>query len=468
MAKIVFLQKGWTEQIGVMFLSSFLKEKGHQCELFIEGGEKDIISSALNAQPDLIGFSCVTMMRPWSLKVAKEIKEKSKVPIIVGGIDPTFFPDIIKEEGIDIICRGEGELPLLELLNSAENGNIRESIENLWIKKNGTIYKNPIRTLISNLDEFPDPDRDLYYKYSYLRKYPIKRVQAGRGCPYKCTYCFNRAYQELYKDKGRYVRFRSVKRVINEIKDLKDKYGFRTITFNDDIFILNRRWINEFLEQYKREIKKPFICLATVNLLNEEIVKNLKEAGCYAVYFGIESGNEKIRKEILKKNITNEQILQATKLLRRYRISSRPTNMLGIPGETLENAFETLDLNIKVKPDISWCSIFTPYPGTDLAEIAVREGLIDLEKESIMSYFSGSLLRIKNIKEIHNLQKLFSLTVKFPFLKPIVKRVISFPPNFVFNFIFLGMFTYVFAKSHNMNILEAIYWHARNIKNFLK
>jgi radical SAM superfamily enzyme YgiQ (UPF0313 family) len=467
MAKVVFLQRGWTEQIGIMVLSSFIKEKGHQCELFVEGEEKDLISSALSAKPDLIAFSGVTMMRNWILKIARRIKEKSNIPIIVGGVDPTFFPDLVREDGIDIICRGEGEYPLLELLDSLENGQIRTDIENLWIKKNGKIFQNPLRPLISNLDEFPDPDREIYYKYNYFKKYPVKRIQAGRGCPYKCTYCFNKGYQKLYENKGKYVRFRSVERVIKEIKNIKDKYGFKTIILNDDILLLNRNWVNEFLEKYKREINKPFICSTTVNLLNEEIVKKLKEANCYCVFFGIETGNETLRKEILHKNITNEQILKATELLRKYGIISRPTNMLGIPGESLENAFETLELNIKAKPTISWCSLFLPYPGTELREQALRDGLIEENGKETISYFSHTILKQKNNNKIQNLQKLFSLTVRFPFLKPVVKRIISLPPNFLFDLIFLFSFTYVFAKSHNLSPLEAIYWHARNVKKFL-
>lgn len=468
MAKIVFLQRGWTEQIGVMCLSSVLKERGHKVDLFIEDAEKDIIFSAISSGADIIGFSVVTMMRPWMLEVAKKIKKLADIPIVVGGVDPTFYPEIINEDCIDIVCIGEGEEALLELLDSIDRGEIRTDIYNLWVKKNGKIYKNPLRPFISDLDRFPDPDREIYYKYNYFRKYPVKRVQAGRGCPYKCTYCFNHAYQKLYKGKGKYIRFRSVERVIQEIKNLQNKYGFRTLIFNDDILLLNRNWSFKFLEKYGKEIKKPFICSTTVNLLNEEIVKKLKEAGCYSVFFGIETGNEELRKNILKKNITNEQIFKATKLLRKYGIISRPTNLLGIPGESIENAFETLELNIKAKPDVSWCSIFVPYPGVELREVAIEEGLLDKDdRKEVVSYFSTTNLKHKDVNKFLNLQKLFSFTVKFPFLLPFIKKIISLPPNPLFNLIFLGSFTYVFSKSHNLTLLESIYWHARNIKKFL-
>jgi len=229
---------------------------------------------------------------------------------------------------------------------------------------------------------------------------------------------------------------------------------------------LNKAWTKDFLNHYKREVRKPFIFLTVANLVDEEIVKRLKEANCYGVFFGIESGNERVRKNILKRDMTNKQILRAAKLFRKEGILWRPYNMLGIPGETLKEAWETVDLNIAAKPDVTYCSLFMPYPGTELKELALREGLIDGRENEEVSYFLETPLRQKEIKKVSNLQKLFFFTVKFPFLKPIVKRIISFPPNFLFNLLFLFSFAYVFAKSHNMNPLEAAYWHARNIKNY--
>ncbi|MDP2278363.1 MAG: radical SAM protein [Nitrospirota bacterium] len=439
MAKIIFLQKHPFPQLGLMDIAAVLKENGHQCELLIESEERNVTGLLCRNKPDVVAFSCTTGEHKWVLKRAKEIKRRLDVPIILGGAHPTFYPEVIEDENIDIVCRGEGEFALLELMNSLDEKRDYTNIKNLWVKKSDKIYENELRPLVENLDSLPLPDRDIYYKYSYLRNGNIKSFMTGRGCPYNCSFCFNFALREMYKGKGAYIRKKSVDRVIKEIETVSAKYGLKVVMFSDDTLILSREWLYEFLKEYRKKIALPFFCIARANLVDEEIIFRLKNAGCYYVSLGIETGNDYLRNKVLKKETSNEEIKRACYLIKKYGLKLKTYNILGIPGETLQTAFETLNLNIAVKSDFAWCSIFQPYPKTPLAEYCTEQGFLDknFSPDTIdWSYFKNSVLKLNNIKEIINLQKFFSLSAKYPFFLPLIKLLIKLPRNPLFHFFF--------------------------------
>lgn len=437
--KILFVQNVWIEFLGTMSISSILKENGHECDLIIENNPKKIAKYVNESHPDIVGFYCMTGMHNWVIKVAKEIKKSSDIPIILGGPHSTFSPEIINEQSIDIICRGEGEYAVLELLNGMSRGEDITKIKNLWVKKNGKIYENEMRPLIADLDELPFPDRDLYYKYSFLRKSTVKFFMTGRGCPFNCTFCFNHHLRKLYQNKGNYIRKRSVDNVIKEIKIVKEKFGISTVCFLDDTFNINFPWLKEFFDKYKKEVNIPYYCQIRGDIISENLVKDLKSSGCFAVELGLESGNELLRKSVLKKNITNEQFITGIKLLKKYGLIVRTNNMLCIPDETLENVFETIDLNREMEVDVPWCSIFMSYPRLELTEYAISKNLLDRNFDFNKMEFSlhrSSSLNIENKNQLENLHKFFYLAVKFPSLIPLIKILIKLPPNKLFYLIY--------------------------------
>jgi len=308
------------ENFGVMSISSVLNDAGHQTALIIEEFPNKILKFVKNLKPDIIAFSCTTGTHKWVIRVAEKIKSEMNVPIIAGGPHPTLFPQMIEEPSIDFICCGEGEYAMLDLVNAFSKEDDYTSIPNLWVKKGERIFKNEIRPLFSDLDSLPPVDRNLYYKYPFIRKNPTKFFLSGRGCPYKCTYCCNHIYQKLYKDKGRYIRQQSVERVIAEIRQIRNNFGIKTVWFHDDIFVLNQGWIKEFCDRYKREIDLPFNCSIRPNLVTEELVAMLKKAGCYNVTMGVESGNDYLRNEVLKRHMSSEEIIQAGDIIKKHKI----------------------------------------------------------------------------------------------------------------------------------------------------
>lgn len=467
--KILFLIHDFIiEPLGIMYLSSALKRAGHQVDivktgyseyylnaLSAEGShrketvqtEADIIRLVKNHSPQIIAFSVTTGMHSYYASLARKIKKRMKVISVFGGPHPTFFPEFVNEEGVDIICRGEGEEAFLELVKNLEDDRPIDKIRNLWVKEQGIIHKNEVRPLIDNLDKITFPDRKLIYQFETSLNNPIRNFMLSRGCPYECPYCFNHAYFELYKGRGKRVRFRSVSNLVEEIKEVKEKYPLGIVYIQDDIFILSKRIFNEFNDRYQREIKLPFHCHLRADLIDEEIIKRLKEANCLSVTLAVESGNSYLRNEILKRNMTAQQIYTAARLLRKYKIKFRIENMVGLPGGNLSTAIETLKMNIKCRPDIGWASLYQPYPRTALGISCQEKGLYDGRLEDIRSsFFETSILRIENKKEIENLQKLFSITVELPFLLPLVRLLIKLPPNPIFDWVYKRWKKYCYDK----------------------
>ena len=386
-------------QQGIGSISSVLKKNGHKVSLLHlekEMSKKKILTEVESLSPDLVAFSCTTNQYPYVELCSKWIKEMFKIPIICGGVHPTLSPEgVISDENIDMICIGEGEYPMLELANRLETGEDPTSIKNLWVKAEGKLYKNSLRPLIANLDELPFPDRDLFNyaaiieKLSHKPNHPrIAEIMTGRGCPFNCTYCCNHALRRAYEDCGSYIRRRSVENVLDEIEYLTKRYKINRLYFDDDTFTMNPRWLEDFCDKYSQRFSLPFSCNAFPTTLNENLVYQLKNAGCERIAVGIESGNEWLRRTVLRREVTNEQIIETFKLVNKAGIQSYSFNIIGLPFETPEMVEDTIKLNSQLAVDVIQVSVFYPYPKTDLYEICRQNGWLSQNEK--ISYFGES------------------------------------------------------------------------------
>ena len=469
MARIAFVQNLSYAYLGTMYLSALLKRSGHSVDVFIEGGQglaalaKDI--ALFN--PDIIGFSCTTGAHNWALEAACFFKQDFKKTLIVfGGPHPTFFPEIINEPQVDVVCRGEGEYPLRDLADRLSAGRVYFDIANLWVKTGAGVYKNEVRSLIADLDELPFPDRSIYTKkYPYLNKSQQVFI-AGRGCPFSCAYCFNHALKKIYADKGVFVRRRNTAKVIEEISQVKTKGGLRVVYFQDDTFIIDKHYCRELLEEYRQKIGRPFICLLRADLVDEEIVKALKQAGCLNAFFGVETGSEQLRADLLKRNITDAQLEKTAGLLHKYGIKFRTYNMFGLPGEDQAAAMKTVELNIKLKTDYPWSSLLQPFPGTELGEYAKVNNMLDAENCFEPSFFKTSGIKSPDKRIIINLHKLFFFAVKFPFLLPLIKFAIKKDLAGFFDLAFLSGYVWSFKWSEGLSWPEVFQIANANVRNF--
>ena len=475
MAKLIFIQDVPFESFGIEFLSSYLKSKGHNVDLIILNQERKKFDPVLflkQERPDIVGFSITTIDHKWSTGLAKKIKKELKTPLIVfGGAHPTICPDMIEENGVDIVCRGEGEYPLAELMENIDKG-IKDhtKILNLYVKSpDGHIIRNPLRPLIPDLDDMPPPDRDIYFnRYPLLRDMTTKKFFTGRGCPYNCSYCSNHVYRKLFSGLGHYVRYRSAEKVIDEIKEVRDTYGFKYMYLAAETITTNKKWLIHFLDLYKKEISVPFSCLSRVNELDEEIIKKMADAGCFFTSFGLESGSQRIRNELLHRDMCNEKFLEVAGLLHKYNIKFLVHQIFVLPTETPEDAFETIDMDIRMKADSTWSTIFQPVFGTDIYEYCKYNKLLSSEcvTEQIDSMYSQSTLNQPYTTEISNLQKLVYVCLKMPRLIPLVKFLIKLPPNPFFELISKWNMLISFRLRYRLGYLEMIRIYIDSNKRF--
>ncbi len=399
--------------LGIGVLSGFLKKQGIDNELiFIQDNysEDDLINHIRKISPDLIAFSTVTLQWKYTKRYAKVIKSNFDIPIICGGIHPTFMSgQVIEDPNIDMICIGEGGEALVELVEHLEAGKELNQIENIWLKtKDGKIFKNDIRRLSDEMDSLPFPNREIMPFQELINQNKTEPVfMTSRGCPYNCRFCSNSGIKRMYRHKGRYVRQRSPENVIEEIGRIKDKYEFDSLNFYDESFGYNHKWVDRFCRIYESEFNLPFGAFIRAETMDRETFRKLRKAGLTLIYLGVESGNEKIRRKVMNRKVSNDVIIKTCLDAKAEGIQVWTFNMIGVPGETKETIEETMELNRIINPHHACVSIYQPFPGTSLYDECVKKGYI--KKEYSTSFYHDSILDLPTITR----QELLEMYEKF-------------------------------------------------------
>ncbi len=407
---------------GVRTLSSVLRAHGHQCDIvffkqmasnsdttlcleltpnsnFYEPYtplEIDVLVQVLrDLKPDFIGLSLTSPFFRLAVEITARIKSDMDTPVVWGGIHPTLLPgECIKYT--DMVCIGEGEGAILDLAEAFYEGGDISNIQNLWIKKaNGTARRNEARPLIGDLDslgfpDFSDDDHKYYIEGGACTKFPPKRqehpgeafnIMSSRGCPFRCTYCCANILREMFKGKGTYVRRRSVRSTIAELTNvLNSKDGINHIHFWDDVFTFDRKWIEEFSEAYKQDIGMPFTCYAHPEYTDHQILRLLKGAGLHSVCIGVQSGSEQICKALYHRQTNTEKVIGAARSLKDLDLFPWYDVIVDNPYEGDEDHRATLELLLALpRPFNLNIHSLCFFPRTDLAEKALRDGLITEE-----------------------------------------------------------------------------------------
>lgn len=420
------------ESLGLTNLMGVLKAKNQDYKLFIISEEKDILKSIKEFNPDLLCFSTYTGTHHINFQLARHIRRYMNILSLFGGPHVTLFPEeCIKEDCVDMLCRGEGEEALIELLDALENKKDYSKIKNLWVKKEGKIIKNEIRPLIQNLDSLPLPDRSQYFKYPIVRDLSLKRFITGYGCPFQCSFCHNSMFlKDTYKGKGSYLRKKSTDRCFQEIKDVQKISTIKRIHFHDDNFNFNKEWFKEFCKRYPKEIGIPWSCTVRADMLNENVIKMMHDAGCVGVTYGLETHNEYVRNKILNKHLKNKDFEKASELFKKYNINHIAATMLNLPGETVEDAFETLHYVRKLNADIIRSAVYSITEKQPIINWLIENNYIDKAPE-IDNFNPVKLEDITihslDMKRIIRLSAFFNIMLKFPFSEPIFRFLSFFP-----------------------------------------
>ncbi len=434
--RVLFIQDSIdSESIGVAYLSAVLKKEGYSTELIIASLEEDFWERIVSYSPDIICFSIVITKQYFYLKLGELIKRRfPKIIIVIGGPFVTLDHSIIKEGWVDYAIVGEGEEAIVELVRAIEKGDNVKDIQNLIYKDDVGLRINELRRLNEDLDSLPLPDRSLYVRYKSFRDLTVKRFLSGRGCPYSCSFCFIRRLRDIYRDKGRYVRKHSPDRVCEEIKEMQKIAVVKTVHFSDDIFVIDKKLLEDFASIYPKKIGLPFQCNITATLITEDTVRLLKEAGLRGVGIGLESGVERIRNEVLKKKFTNEEIIEVAQLLKKYKIEIYTYNMIALPEERIEDALLTLEINRRMGVSITQCNIAIPFSGLPITEMALNSSLLEDEKRiSALSHRPESpLFRVEKREEFERLFFLFPFVVKTGLSISIIKILLKTPLNLIY------------------------------------
>ncbi|MCL2518633.1 MAG: B12-binding domain-containing radical SAM protein [Oscillospiraceae bacterium] len=381
---VVARQSGGNYSEGLASISAVLKEGGHDVKLLhllylhSETDYKTKFSSM--GEFDIIGFSVRTTAFPDSKLYIKWTKEVCPDAFIIcGSYHVTLVPEeVLAVDGVDAVCVGDGEYVELELCDKMSASEDYTNIESIYFKIDGSIKKNPIRPLFEDLDRIPIPDFDLF-DYQSLESVKINTaiVMMSRGCLFSCTYCGNSQFRNVYPNRKKYARFRSPENGILYLKTLLQKYpNIKYINFRDAIFNMYPEWFDKFIDLYTAEIGLPFTCNLRFDVLDEETVRRMKQAGCYMIEIGVESGDYEMRTKYLKRIMTDEMMINASEWLHKHGITVLTYNIVGLPYEDLHKALKTVKLNARLKSDRIIPNIFYPYPMTELYHIAKEAGFV--------------------------------------------------------------------------------------------
>jgi len=345
--------------------------------------EKELIDTIKHNAINVVFVSLLERNYPTAKRLCEIIKRNfTDVSIIVGGIMPTIAGDfLIREDWIDIMCVGEGEEFVVDILHKMENKEDWSKINNIKYKKNGEIIETSLRNLI-NLDMVPEQSWDIFDLRHLLKPFMGKIYRGGpfefsRGCNKFCTFCVAPRLRDIQKEAGKYHRTKSPQKMILEIENKVSQYNLTMVSFGDTDFLAGvpKKTMLEFLTLYQNKINLPFtIQCSAETLIDEEIVTMLVSAGCCACSVGVESGSDRIRKEVIKKFVKKEIIKRAFDICWEKRLRVTGNYMVGVPFETEADVLETMKFNRELKMPSIAVTFFTPFVGTELYDIAIKEG----------------------------------------------------------------------------------------------
>jgi radical SAM superfamily enzyme YgiQ (UPF0313 family) len=475
MSRIAFVLTTCHEFEGVKVLSSVLKKHGHQTDAFITSEERDYYQAIADFRPDVIAIYATTGQHEWPYPYIRRWKQLNpKLKVVMGGPHPSH--DLEPLEHVDVIdatVKGEAEYAMLELVEAWEKGESIELIPNVAYRgPSGVPVQNPIRPVIQDLDTLPFPDVDIFYKYPFLRSKRVLQVHASRGCQNSCTYC---SVGTMKKDwvsgkKGeKFNRTKSVDYLCDEINDVLARYpGFRMINFGDAALNMYSGWLQEFAEKWPARVGLPFACNININYLDEDDIIALKRAGCVSVQFGLESGSEDVRLKIYKKGYTDDVVFGIPPLLRKHKLTFRTNNIMGSPAETLDDMFETVRVNKKIKPNGCTVLIYRSFRSTALGKEDFELGRLDEGKDIGPSIQHDSNMIREDVHAVVNLQKLFNVAVYVPFGIPLVRALIRLPRNRVFEVTQLSFLWYQHAVVSGYGMLDDFLLGLKNLRNIFQ
>ncbi len=374
--------------LGIGFLGTLLKQNGHDVRVFdqnVEGLDEDALWQLVaEFQPEIAGFTVITPNYPVARKQMRKLKQLlPEVWILAGGIHATLFPDDLMADGSDVVVLGEGEPVILQLVAALAQGEDLGRLPGLLFRDaTGEVVRTPGHSQTSTLNDLPIVDRSLYN----LPKYTHHSMLASRGCPHHCAFCCN--YTGTVRNDG--VAIRQHEKVIAEMEHLRDTYGAREIFFADDIFLLRKHDILEFCKaNAARRVGVKWIGQMRADRVDTAVAEAMRAADCQRIYFGVESGSDRILRDA-QKGMTTAQIRRGIRAATDAGLRVKTGWIYGLPG-TLEEQYESIPFMLDLRPHEISIHQLIPFPGTIYYSDAARFGIRIADPKSFESFCYGGL-----------------------------------------------------------------------------
>ncbi len=365
--------------LGLLYLSSFLKQKSFAVEIFDSTfASKAQFSSLLKEKkPKLVGLYANLMTKFNVLEMIRQAKAQNCI-VIVGGPDPPYYAEDYLHFGADVVVIGEGEAALQELIPilAQEKFELLANVAGIVYKgERGEIQRTPARALLPDLNVLPMPDRAAIDLKQYVETWRTHHGKGAvslitsRGCPYSCTWCSHSVF-------GKTLRKRSATLVVDEVEMIRAEYRPDMLWYADDVFNINHKWLFEYAAELKRRnIQIPFECICRADRLNEEIVRTLKEMGCFRVWLGSESGSQRLL-DLMKRGVKAEHVQAMTRLAKRHGIETGMFLMWGFEDENEDDIAQTVEHVKRANPDLVLTTVSYPIKGTEYFRRMAEQKLV--------------------------------------------------------------------------------------------
>jgi anaerobic magnesium-protoporphyrin IX monomethyl ester cyclase len=374
--------------LGAGYLGTVLKHHDHEVRIFDQNAEglddNALVKLIAEFQPAVVGFSVITPNYPVARRQLQLLKERyPEIPAIAGGIHTSLFPEDVLRDGADAVVLGEGELVIVELVSRlVHNEDLSHLPGVVYRGASGELIRTAGWSQIAKLDELPFVDRTLFN----LSRYTHHSMLASRGCPHRCAFCCN--YTGTVRNDGVAIRWHE--KVLDEMQYLRDAFGAREIFFADDIFLLRKQDIRQFCEScVRRDLGIRWIGQMRADRVDDAIAAGMAQAGCQRIYFGVESGSERILRDA-KKGMTKDQICRGITAAKNAGMRVKTGWIYGLPG-TLEDQYESIDFMLQMRPHEISIHQLIPFPGTVYYTEPARFGIRIANPKAFESFCYGGL-----------------------------------------------------------------------------